>query len=53
MSKYPKVPKYGQLTSLLELEAQLKAEYGAKGIGQTLARAERALRRHTVMGHAG
>ncbi len=44
MSKYPKIPKYAKLTSQLELEAQLKAEYGARGVGESLARAERALK---------
>lgn len=44
MRKYPKMPEYGKLTELLALEAQLKTEYGAKGVGDPLARAERALR---------
>lgn len=44
MSKYPKIPKYRQLADQLELQAQLKAEYGARDIVQPLARAERALK---------
>jgi ADP-ribosylglycohydrolase len=44
MSKYPKIPKYRDLVSQLELQAQLKTEYGARGVGEPLARAERALK---------
>jgi len=44
MNKYPDMPAYKQLTERLTLEAQLKAEYGARGIARPLARAERALR---------
>ena len=41
---YPKLPEYNKLAKLLTLQAQLKAEYGAKGIDGPLGRAERALR---------
>lgn len=41
---YPKLPEYNKLTQLLDLQAQLKTEYGAKGIADPLARAERAMR---------
>ncbi|MHC4873651.1 MAG: ADP-ribosylglycohydrolase family protein [Planctomycetota bacterium] len=42
--KYPKVPEFNKLTNQLELYAQLKAEYGARGISKPLADAEKALR---------
>ncbi|MDP6629586.1 MAG: ADP-ribosylglycohydrolase family protein [Kiritimatiellia bacterium] len=44
MKHYPKIPEYGKLIDHLKLQAQLKAEYGAKGISQPLAKAERALK---------
>jgi len=40
---YPKVPDFQQLTSQLELYAQLKHEYGARGLDPILRQAERAL----------
>ncbi|NQT92636.1 MAG: ADP-ribosylglycohydrolase family protein [Lentisphaerae bacterium] len=42
--KYPKMPAFNELTSLIDLYAQLKTEYGAAGVGPVLKRAERALR---------
>jgi len=42
--RYPKWPEFQKLVERLILEAQLKAEYGAKGISGPLARAERELR---------
>ena len=44
MKKYPPLPDFARLTEALTLYAQLKAEYGAKGINQPLIQAERALR---------
>ena len=44
MKKYPAMPEFGKLTEALTLQAQLKAEHGAKGIAGPLTRAERALR---------
>ena len=44
MTKYPTLPDYIKLAELLALQTQLKAEYGARGVGRPLARAERALR---------
>jgi ADP-ribosylglycohydrolase len=42
---YPKMPDCRHLADQLELYAQLKHEYGAKGISPVLARAERSLRK--------
>jgi ADP-ribosylglycohydrolase len=44
MKKYPTLPGFDRLTEALALYAQLKAEYGAKGISRPLLQAERALR---------
>jgi ADP-ribosylglycohydrolase len=44
MKKYPPLPEFARLTEALAVYAQLKAEYGAKGISHPLIRAERALR---------
>ena len=44
MKKYPTLPDFTKLTEALTLYAQLKAEYGAKGISRPLIQAERALR---------
>ena len=41
---YPKLPDFRNLTQQLELYAQLKHEYGAKGIGAVLSDAHKALR---------
>lgn len=40
---YPKMPDFGQFSRQLGLYAQLKQEYGAKGIEPILARAEKAM----------
>ena len=42
--KYPKVADIAKLTQELELYAQLKTEYGAKGVSDVVADAGRALR---------
>jgi ADP-ribosylglycohydrolase len=42
--KYPTIPDFGKLTDSLMLHAQLKTEYGAKGIDRPLVQAERAVR---------
>ena len=42
--RYPKFPDIKELSEELELYAQLKAEYGAKGIASVLAEAERQCR---------
>lgn len=42
--KYPQVPDFKQLTEELGLYAQLKSEYGSKGISKPLADANKALR---------
>ena len=44
MKKYPTLPDFTKLTEALTLYAQMKAEYGAKGISRPLLQAERALR---------
>jgi ADP-ribosylglycohydrolase len=44
MKKYPALPDFAKLTEALTLYAQLKAEYGAKGISRPLIQAERVLR---------
>jgi ADP-ribosylglycohydrolase len=44
MKKYPPLPDFARLTEALTLYAQLKAEYGARGISRPLIQAERALR---------
>lgn len=44
MSKYHKIPQLWRLIEQLKVQAQLKAEYGAKGIRQPLVQAERALK---------
>jgi hypothetical protein len=44
MSKYHQSPQLWRLIEQLKVQAQLKAEYGAKGIRQPLAKAERALK---------
>ena len=41
---YPKIPDFKKLTTEVELYAQLKSEYGAKGIAPILCDAEKALR---------
>lgn len=40
---YPKMPDLDRLTGRIKLYAQLKAEYGAKGISSTLSDMEKAL----------
>ena len=45
MKKYPTLPDFAKLTEALTLYAQLKTEYGAKGIARPLIQAERALLR--------
>ena len=42
--KYSKTPNFERLTEHLKLYAQLKSEYGAKGISKPLANAAKALR---------
>lgn len=44
MTRYPKMPPLNRLVEAVQLEAQLKAEYGARGIAAPLLQAERALR---------
>jgi len=44
VNTYPAIPDYHTWAEKLTLQAQLKTEYGAKGIAESLARAERALR---------
>jgi ADP-ribosylglycohydrolase len=44
MTRYPDMSGVGQLVDAIQLQAQLKAEYGAKGTGLPLTRAKRALR---------
>lgn len=46
--RYPKMPDLRQLSEELQLYAQLKSEYGAKGIAKPLANAEKALRRALI-----
>ncbi|HOX87451.1 MAG TPA: ADP-ribosylglycohydrolase family protein [bacterium] len=41
---YPKIPDFKQLTEELTLYAQLKSEYGAKGVSEPLTKAAKALR---------
>jgi len=42
--RYPKIPDLKKLAEELELYAQLKSEYGAKGISTTLSNAKKVLR---------
>lgn len=42
---YPRVPRYRHLADQIELQTQLKAEHGARGIAPILAEAERAMQR--------
>lgn len=41
---YPKLPAHGKLIENVALYAQLKHEYGAKGIARALAETEQALK---------
>ena len=45
---YPKVPDFRRLAREIELYAQLKHEYGAKGIGALVADAHRAMKAATT-----
>ncbi len=45
---YAKTPNFRKLTDTLEVYAQLKAEYGAKGVESVLLEAEKALRAATA-----
>jgi ADP-ribosylglycohydrolase len=44
VKRYSTIPEFANLTEALALYAQLKAEYGAKGISRPLIQAERVLR---------
>lgn len=44
MTAYARVPPFNKLIDVLVLEAQLKAEHGARGMGGPMREAERALR---------
>ena len=42
---YPKLPDLKKLADEIELQAQLKAEYGSKGIAPALKKSEKELQR--------